>query len=143
MPLSLFVSGFFFPIGVLLYWVANNLWTLGQQFFILRKLPPPGSDAHKAKADADKPVRRPADAGAEARRQAGAHARAAVPRPPPRRHVQPASRGRCRRVPDGPPAANGRQRRDGTAHGAGARAAAAPAWPRGQGPANRGKRKRR
>jgi YidC/Oxa1 family membrane protein insertase len=56
MPMSLFVSGFFFPIGVLLYWFTNNLWTLGQQFFILRKLPPPGSAAHKAKAAADKPV---------------------------------------------------------------------------------------
>jgi YidC/Oxa1 family membrane protein insertase len=56
MPLSLFVTGFFFPIGVLLYWTTNNLWTLGQQFFILRKLPPPGSDAAKAKAAADKPV---------------------------------------------------------------------------------------
>jgi YidC/Oxa1 family membrane protein insertase len=56
MPISLFVSGFFFPIGVLLYWFTNNLWTLGQQFFILRKLPPPGSPAHKAKAAADKPV---------------------------------------------------------------------------------------
>ena len=56
MPLSLFVSGFFFPIGVLLYWFTNNLWTLGQQFFILRKMPPPGSDAHKAKVALDKPV---------------------------------------------------------------------------------------
>jgi YidC/Oxa1 family membrane protein insertase len=56
MPLTLFVSGFFFPIGVLLYWFTNNLWTLGQQFFILRKMPPPGSDAAKAKAAADKPV---------------------------------------------------------------------------------------
>jgi YidC/Oxa1 family membrane protein insertase len=56
MPLSLFVSGFFFPIGVLLYWFTNNLWTLGQQFFILRKMPPPGSDAAKGKADADKPA---------------------------------------------------------------------------------------
>ena len=56
MPISLFVSGFFFPIGVLLYWFTNNLWTLGQQFFILRKMPPPGSDAYKAKAGADKPV---------------------------------------------------------------------------------------
>jgi YidC/Oxa1 family membrane protein insertase len=53
MPLSLFVSGFFFPIGVLLYWFTNNLWTLGQQFFILRKMPPPGSDAAKAKASKD------------------------------------------------------------------------------------------
>ena len=56
MPLSLFVTGFFFPIGVLLYWVTNNAWTFGQQFFILRKMPPPGSDAAKAKAAADKPV---------------------------------------------------------------------------------------
>ncbi|MCW2532192.1 MAG: oxaA [Blastococcus sp.] len=56
MPLSLFVSGFFFPIGVLLYWFTNNLWTLGQQYFILRKMPPPGSDAAKAKAAADKPA---------------------------------------------------------------------------------------
>jgi YidC/Oxa1 family membrane protein insertase len=56
MPASLFVSGFFFPIGVLLYWMTNNLWTLGQQFFILRKMPPPGSPAALAKAAADKPV---------------------------------------------------------------------------------------
>ena len=45
-------TGFFFPIGVLLYWFTNNLWTLGQQFFILRKMPPPGSDAAKARAAA-------------------------------------------------------------------------------------------
>ncbi|MGY1708899.1 membrane protein insertase YidC [Geodermatophilus sp. SYSU D00758] len=56
MPISLFVTGFFFPIGVLLYWFTNNLWTLGQQFFILRKMPPPGSPAAKAKAAAEKPA---------------------------------------------------------------------------------------
>lgn len=55
MPISLFVSGFFFPILVLLYWFTNNLWTLGQQFYILKKLPPPGSPAALAKAEADKP----------------------------------------------------------------------------------------
>jgi YidC/Oxa1 family membrane protein insertase len=55
MPISLFVSGFFFPIGVLLYWFTNNLWTLGQQFYILKKLPPPGSPDALAKAAADKP----------------------------------------------------------------------------------------
>jgi YidC/Oxa1 family membrane protein insertase len=56
MPISLFVTGFFFPIGVLLYWMTNNLWTLGQQFFILRKMPPPGSPGAKAKAAAEKPA---------------------------------------------------------------------------------------
>jgi len=39
-PGSLLVTGFFFPVGVLLYWTANNLWTLGQQFLLLRRLPP-------------------------------------------------------------------------------------------------------
>ncbi len=56
MPISLFITGFFFPIGVLLYWLVNNTWTLGQQFFILRKMPPPGSPAAQAKAAADKPA---------------------------------------------------------------------------------------
>ena len=56
MPLSLFVSGFFFPLGVLIYWVTNNAWTFGQQYFILRKMPPPGSPAALAKAGADKPA---------------------------------------------------------------------------------------
>jgi YidC/Oxa1 family membrane protein insertase len=55
MPVSLLVSGFFFPVGVLVYWFTNNLWTLGQQFYILKKLPPPGSPAALAKAAADKP----------------------------------------------------------------------------------------
>jgi len=39
-PISLFVSGFFFPIGVLLYWFINNLWSMAQQFYILHKHPP-------------------------------------------------------------------------------------------------------
>nr|MBA3293728.1 membrane protein insertase YidC [Geodermatophilaceae bacterium] len=49
MPIGLFVSSFFFPLGVLMYWFVNNLWTLGQQFYILRKLPPPGSAGALAK----------------------------------------------------------------------------------------------
>ena len=40
MPASLLVTGFFFPVGVLLYWTANNLWTLGQQLVLLRRVPP-------------------------------------------------------------------------------------------------------
>lgn len=55
MPLGLFASSFFFPLGVLLYWFINNLWTLGQQFYILRALPPPGSPGALAKAELDRP----------------------------------------------------------------------------------------
>jgi YidC/Oxa1 family membrane protein insertase len=49
MPASLTVSGFFFPIGVLFYWFTNNLWTMGQQFYIIKRMPHPN-----AKKDADK-----------------------------------------------------------------------------------------
>ncbi len=51
MPISLFVSGFLFPLGVLLYWFTNNLWTMGQQFYILHRMPPPGAK----KDDPNKP----------------------------------------------------------------------------------------
>jgi YidC/Oxa1 family membrane protein insertase len=40
-PLSLLISGALFPIGVIIYWVTNNLFTLGQQQWVLRKFPPP------------------------------------------------------------------------------------------------------
>ena len=39
-PLSLLVSGSIFPIGVIIYWVTNNLFSLGQQQWVLRKFPP-------------------------------------------------------------------------------------------------------
>ena len=35
-PVSVLVSGFLFPLGVLLYWFTSNLWTLGQQYYIFR-----------------------------------------------------------------------------------------------------------
>jgi YidC/Oxa1 family membrane protein insertase len=35
-PVSVLVSGFIFPLGVLLYWFTSNLWTMGQQFYIFR-----------------------------------------------------------------------------------------------------------
>ena len=56
-PLSLLVSGSLFPIGVIIYWVTNNLFTLAQQQWVLRKFPPPpmagaktGSSARPAAA---------------------------------------------------------------------------------------------
>jgi YidC/Oxa1 family membrane protein insertase len=60
MPAGLLVSSSFFPIGVLLYWFTNNLWTLGQQFYILKKLPPPpGSPAAKALEAEQRAARNP------------------------------------------------------------------------------------
>jgi YidC/Oxa1 family membrane protein insertase len=59
-PFMFLVSGLFFPIGVLVYWLTTNLWTMGQQFWIIRNSPMPGTAAAEAKAlrDAQKQARK-------------------------------------------------------------------------------------
>jgi YidC/Oxa1 family membrane protein insertase len=47
-PLIFAVSGVNFPIGVLLYWLTTNLWSMGQQFYVIRRNPSPGSPAFDA-----------------------------------------------------------------------------------------------
>ena len=44
-PVIFAVSGVNFPIGVLIYWSTTNLWTLGQQFYVIKRNPAPGSPA--------------------------------------------------------------------------------------------------
>jgi len=48
MPLFFAFSGINFPIGVLIYWTTTNVWSMGQQFYTIRRLPAPGSPAEKA-----------------------------------------------------------------------------------------------
>jgi len=48
MPLIFAFSGVNFPIGVLIYWTVSNLWTMGQQFYTIRRMPAPGSQAEAA-----------------------------------------------------------------------------------------------
>jgi YidC/Oxa1 family membrane protein insertase len=45
-PLMFAVFGINFPIGVLIYWFVTNLWTMGQQFYVIRRNPTPGSTAY-------------------------------------------------------------------------------------------------
>ena len=47
MPVIFAVSGVNFQIGVLVYWVVSNVGTMGQQFFTIRNMPAPGSEAEK------------------------------------------------------------------------------------------------
>ncbi len=44
-PLIFAVSGVNFPVGVLLYWLTTNMWSMGQQFYVIRRMPSPGSAA--------------------------------------------------------------------------------------------------
>ena len=60
LPLVFGVSGVIFPIGVLIYWTTSNLWTMGQQFYVIRNNPAPNTEAFRAKElrDAEKRKRK-------------------------------------------------------------------------------------
>ena len=46
-PVIFAISGVNFPIGVLIYWSTTNLWTFGQQFYVIKRNPTPGSPAYE------------------------------------------------------------------------------------------------
>jgi YidC/Oxa1 family membrane protein insertase len=47
-PVIFAVSGVNFPVGVLIYWSTTNLWTWGQQYYVIKRNPTPGSPAYEA-----------------------------------------------------------------------------------------------
>ncbi|NBE51751.1 membrane protein insertase YidC [Streptomyces boluensis] len=47
-PVMFAVFGINFPVGVLVYWLTTNVWTMGQQMFVIRQNPTPGSKAQGA-----------------------------------------------------------------------------------------------
>jgi YidC/Oxa1 family membrane protein insertase len=54
LPVAFAAGGVAFPIGVLVYWTTTNLWTMGQQFYVIRRNPAPGTPAFDAKLARDK-----------------------------------------------------------------------------------------
>ena len=46
-PVIFAVSGVNFPVGVLIYWSTTNVWTWGQQFYVIKRNPTPGSPAYE------------------------------------------------------------------------------------------------
>jgi YidC/Oxa1 family membrane protein insertase len=58
LPLVFAVGGIAFPIGVLLYWTTSNLWTMGQQFYVIRNNPAPNTEAARAKQARDEEKRK-------------------------------------------------------------------------------------
>jgi YidC/Oxa1 family membrane protein insertase len=116
LPVVFAVGGIAFPIGVLFYWTTSNLWTMGQQFYVIRNNPAPGTPAAKAKQDRDAAKRErhglpdpttPIDAAPEAET------------PPPAPRAQPRKQTRSQRR-KGQPAArpaqpgSGKQRPGGS-----------------------------
>ncbi len=60
LPLVFAVGGIAFPIAVLFYWTTSNLWTMCQQFYVIRNNPAPNTEAARAKErrDAEKAKRK-------------------------------------------------------------------------------------
>ena len=46
-PIIFAVTGVNFPVGVLIYWSTTNLWTWGQQYYVIKRNPTPGSPAYE------------------------------------------------------------------------------------------------
>jgi YidC/Oxa1 family membrane protein insertase len=87
------VSGVYFPLGVVLYWLTSNLWTMGQQFYVIRRNPAPGTPAEEAH-------RRRMEAKAKKRGEAvpvGQVAEETAPEPPVRQQPKRNSRAQRRR----------------------------------------------
>jgi YidC/Oxa1 family membrane protein insertase len=65
------LSGLYWQYGLVLYWVTTNLWTLGQQYVLFRRFPPPATATPGAAgapaATGGKPGGRPAGKGAPAK----------------------------------------------------------------------------
>jgi YidC/Oxa1 family membrane protein insertase len=102
LPLVFAVGGIAFPIGVLFYWTTSNLWTMCQQFYVIRNNPAPGTPAARAKQDRDVAKRErkglpdpttPIDPKPEPE----------APQPPQRQ--QPKKQTRSQRKKQGPPTA--------------------------------------
>ncbi len=49
LPFVFLISGLAFPIGVMFYWLTSNIWTMVQQWLVIRNMPTPGSEAALAR----------------------------------------------------------------------------------------------
>jgi len=100
LPVVFAVGGIAFPIGVLIYWTTSNLWTMGQQFYVIRRNPAPGTPAFQAKEQRDKDRRQ--RKGLPEPEAADEPTTATVVEPPPRRQ-QPKKQSRQQRKKGRPP----------------------------------------
>ncbi|MEJ2869960.1 membrane protein insertase YidC [Actinomycetospora sp. OC33-EN08] len=79
-PLGVLVFGVFFPIAILLYWLANNSWTLTQQYLVYGKIARE-EEEQRAQAAAQRDLLAPKPGQKPKRAAANAPASAAVDEP--------------------------------------------------------------
>ena len=63
LPFTFLIFAINVPLAIIIYWVTTNLWSMGQQYILLRSAPPPpGAAAAPVEAAANGGARRPAGA---------------------------------------------------------------------------------
>jgi len=103
LPVVFAVGGIAFPIGVLLYWTTSNLWTMSQQFYVIRNNPAPNTEAFRAKEKRDAAKRKrkgdpeEGPAGSEPGVRYGTDVEVAEPPPKPIHRQQPQKKSRSQR----------------------------------------------
>jgi YidC/Oxa1 family membrane protein insertase len=127
MPLIFAFSGVQFPIGVLIYWTTTNLWSMGQQFYTIRRMPAPGSEAERLMKE--RHARKAAARGTIAEETGSVATIAETPRIGGQRQ-QPKRKSRSKGAPSGAthPAPSGPRADDSTSSATGG-AKPAPATP--------------
>jgi YidC/Oxa1 family membrane protein insertase len=119
LPVVFAVGGIAFPIGVLFYWTTSNLWTMCQQFYVIRNNPAPGTPAAKAKQDRDTAKRArkglPDPAIPLESRTDAETSGPKTPEPPKRQ--QPKNQTRSQRKKQGPPSGRPAQPSSGGSRG--------------------------
>lgn len=95
LPLVFIFSGIAFPLGVMFYWVFSNMWTMAQQFIVIRNSPTPGSEA--AKAREERLARKAKKKGLSASTTAATESQPALPAHRPQR-TQPVGKARAKRT---------------------------------------------
>ncbi len=91
-PVFFAIFGINFPIGTLIYWLTTNLWTMGQQFYVIRRNPTPGSAAYE-----ELMARRKASDKAKYEEAVAAGTAEPVPEPPVVKRQQPKKQTRSQR----------------------------------------------
>jgi len=87
-PVMFAAFGINFPVGVLVYWLTTNVWTMGQQMFVIRRNPTPGSLAYKERQERLRAKGKIVDESAAKGRTAAVEGAQAAKRQQPKRQTK-------------------------------------------------------
>ncbi len=104
-PVFFAVTGVNFPVGVLIYWLTTNLWSMCQQFYVIRNNPQPGTPAFDAwEKRRDDKLRRQGKLPPEEEKTVTAAAPRQQPKRQSRSERRPSTRPTAEAVAESPPA---------------------------------------